>query len=110
MSYVTLRGCCCYIIVLKVHAPSEDKCDDTKDGFHEELECVLYQFLKYHMKILLRYFNAKVERDDILQPTIGNESLHEINNDNGVRVVNFATSRNLLLSTKFPHRNIHNYT
>jgi hypothetical protein len=39
------------------------------------------------------------------------ESLHEDSNDNGVRVVNFATSKNLLVkSTMFPHRNIHKYT
>jgi hypothetical protein len=44
------------------------------------------------MKILLGDFNAKVGREDIYKPTIGNESLHEISNDNGVRVVNFATS------------------
>jgi hypothetical protein len=39
------------------------------------------------------------------------ESLHEISNDNGVRIVNFTTSKNLILkSTMFPHRNIHKYT
>jgi hypothetical protein len=39
-------------------------------------------------------FNVKVGRD-VLKPTIGNESLHEISNGNGVRVVNFATSKSL---------------
>jgi hypothetical protein len=47
------------------------------------------------MKILLGDFRAKVEREDIFKQTIGNESLHEIGNDNGVTVVNFATSENL---------------
>jgi hypothetical protein len=47
------------------------------------------------MKILLGDFNAKVGREDIFKPTNGNESLHEISNDNGVKVVNFATSKNL---------------
>jgi hypothetical protein len=37
--------------------------------------------------------------------------LHEISNDNGVRLVNFATSKNLRVkSTMFPHCNIHKYT
>jgi hypothetical protein len=54
----------------------------------------VYQFPKNHMKILLRDVNAKVVREDIFRPTFGNESLHEISNDNGVRVVNFATSKN----------------
>jgi hypothetical protein len=35
------------------------------------------------MKYLLEDFNAKVGREDIFNPTIGNESLHEISNDNG---------------------------
>jgi hypothetical protein len=63
------------------------------------------------MKILLGDFNAKVSRENIFKLTIGNESLHEISNDNGVRVINFATSENLVVkSTMFPHCNIHKYT
>jgi hypothetical protein len=38
ISYVTLRGRWCDIIVLNVHTPTKDKCDDTKDSFYEELE------------------------------------------------------------------------
>jgi hypothetical protein len=56
------------------------------------------------MKILLGDFSTKVEREDIFKPTIGNESWHEINNDNGFRVVNNSTSKNLVVtSTIFPH-------
>jgi len=63
------------------------------------------------MKILLRNFNAKVGRENIFKPTIGNESLHQDNNDNGVRIVNFVTSKILVFKCKmFPHRNIHKYT
>jgi hypothetical protein len=63
------------------------------------------------MKILLEEFRAKVGREDIFKPTSGNESLHEISNDNEVRVVNFATSKNLIVkSTVFSHCNIHKYT
>jgi exonuclease III len=75
-------------MVLNVHAPTEDKDDVTKDSFYEELEQVFDQFLRYHMKILLGDFNAKVGREDIFKPIIGNESLHEANNDNRVRVAN----------------------
>jgi hypothetical protein len=63
------------------------------------------------MKILLGDFNAKVGRENIFKRTVGNEGLHEISNDNGVRVVNFAPSKNLdVKSTTFPHRSIHKYT
>jgi hypothetical protein len=61
------------------------------------------------LKILLGDFNAKVGIEDTSKSKIWNESLHEISNDNGDRVVNFATSKNLIVkSTKFPHRNIQN--
>jgi exonuclease III len=94
-----------------MHAPAEDKDDDIKDSFYEELEQVFDQFHKYHMKILLGDFNAKVGREDIFKPIIGNESLHEASNDNEVRVVNFATSKNLIVKgTTFPHRDIHKHT
>jgi hypothetical protein len=63
------------------------------------------------MKILFGDFNAKVGTEDIFKPTIEKESSHEISNDNGVRVVNFATSKNLVVkSTTFPNRSIHKYT
>jgi hypothetical protein len=49
------------------------------------------------MKILLGDFNTKVGREAFFKATVGNESIHEISNDNGVRVVNFATSKNLTI-------------
>jgi len=62
------------------------------------------------MKILLD-LTVKVGRENIFKPTVGNESLYQDSNDNGVRKVNFVTSNNLLVkSTMFPHRNIHKYT
>jgi len=142
VSYIVLRGRWFNIIVLNVHAPSEEKSDESKDSFYEELEQVFDHLPKYHMKILLgdfnakvgkekifkpkqvfdhlpKYhikillgdFNAKVGKEKIFKPTIGNESLHQYSNDNGIRIVNFVTSKNLVVkSMMFPHRNIHKYT
>jgi len=42
MSYKVLRSRWCNIIVSNVHAPSEEKCDDSKDIFYEELEQVFF--------------------------------------------------------------------
>jgi exonuclease III len=80
--YIILRGRWCHIFVLNVHAPTEDKTDDVKDNFKEELERVFDKFPKYHLKMLLGNFNAKVGRKDIFKSTIWNESLHKISNDN----------------------------
>ena len=46
-------------------------------------------------------------RENIFKPTVGNESLHQDSNDNGDRLVNFATSKNLIIKSKmFPRRDI----
>jgi hypothetical protein len=70
MSYVIRRGSWCDIIVLNVHASTEDKIDDIKNRFYEELEHVFDKFPKYHMKILLGDFNAKIGRENIFRLTI----------------------------------------
>jgi hypothetical protein len=103
ISYIIVRNRWCNIIVLNVHAPTEDKIGYIKDRFYEELEQVFDKFSEYHMKILLGHFSAKVGREDIFNPTIGNESLHEIIIDNGVTVVNFATSKNFTVKIRCSH-------
>jgi hypothetical protein len=111
MAYITLKGRWCDVIVLNMHAPTEDKDDDINDSFYEELEQIFDQFPTYHMKILLGDFNGKVGEEGIFKPIIGNESIHEASNDNRVRVVNFVTSKNLIVrSTTFPHHYIHKHT
>ena len=55
LSYIVLRGRWRNIVV-NVHAPSEEKSDESKDSFYEELEQVFDHFPKYHMKILLEDF------------------------------------------------------
>jgi hypothetical protein len=51
------------------------------------------------MKILLGDFNAILGREGIFKPTIGNESLNQVNNNDKV-----------VKSKLFTHRNIHKYT
>jgi hypothetical protein len=60
----------CDIIVLNVHAPTEDKCDDTKDSFHEELQRAFHKWLPH--EYFVRRFHCK-RGEGILQPSIGNE-------------------------------------
>ena len=105
-----LRGRWHNIIVVNVHAPSEEKSDESKHSFYEEVEQVFDHFPKCHIKMLLGDFNAKVGRENIFKPKIGQKSHHQDSNYNGVRLVNFATSKNLGKSTMFPHWNIHKYT
>jgi hypothetical protein len=46
---------------------------------------------------MLADLNAEVVWEDIFKPTVGNEILHETSDGNGVRVVNFATTGNLVV-------------
>ena len=98
MSYVVLRGRWCNI-VLNMNAPSEEKSYNSKDSLYEELEQVFDHFPEYRMKIILVDFNAKVGRENIFIPTIGNESLHQDSNDNGVRIVIIETVKNLVVNS-----------
>jgi hypothetical protein len=50
-----------------VHAQCEDKWNDVKDSFYEELGRVFDQFPRYDMKIVLGDFNAKVGRENIFK-------------------------------------------
>jgi hypothetical protein len=102
MPYIILRGHWCNIIVLNVHAPCEDKSDDVKDSFCEELGHAFDQFPRYDMKIFLVGFNAKIDRENIFKPTI--------NNDNGVRAVPWLRLLVACLSARrpgFAPRSIH---
>jgi hypothetical protein len=90
-SYLVLRGRWCNTIVLNVHTPSEEKSDDSKDSFDEEVEQVFfYRFPKYRMELLLADFNTKLEREKIFSNgQLGIKRLQQQSNDNGVKIVNF---------------------
>jgi hypothetical protein len=63
--------------------------NDPKDSFYEEME----QVFVYFPRTMLVDFKAKLGKGDIFKPTIWNENLHQDSNDNGARIVNFATSK-----------------
>jgi hypothetical protein len=108
MSYIILRGRWCDIIVLNAHAPCEDEGDDVRDSFYEELGYVFGQLPMCDTKMLLDDLNAELDTEDVLKTTVGNNSSHGNSNDSGVRVVKFATSKNLVVkSAMFLHPNIH---
>lgn len=51
--YIYIRGRWCVTVVRNVQAMNEYRNDDKKDSLYEELERVLDQLPKCHMKVLL---------------------------------------------------------
>jgi hypothetical protein len=80
MSYVILRGRWCDIIILNVHVPKEDKIDDIKDRFYEELEHVFDKVPHENFVRRFRVVNFATSKNLTVK------------------------------STMFPHRNIHKFT
>lgn len=82
---------------MNAHAPTYDKCDNLKDSFYEELECVFTQFLLDFIIILLRDFSPKVGREHIFKPTAMSDSLQKTNKCNRDLSSMFATSVNIFV-------------
>ena len=96
------------ISIICAHAPTEDANEEVKDVFYEQLDKAFSTIPAYDMKLVLGDFNSKVGKEDFYKGTIGMHSLHNITNDNGLRLITFAASRSSVIrSTCFPHRRIH---
>jgi hypothetical protein len=61
-------------------------------NFTRDWSVYLNNSQSYCKKILLGNFSAE-EGTEVIKPTVENESLHEISNDNRVIAVNFATTK-----------------
>ena len=106
-----IRGKFFNYTLINVYAPTEEKDNDEKELFYDKLLEVYDGAPKRDIKIVLGDFNAKIGREVYYRPTIGKYSLHETSNDNGTRLIDFAASRNMVLSsTYFEHKNIHKAT
>jgi hypothetical protein len=81
---------------------------ECKDQFYEQLEWVYAACPNQHVKLVMGDANAKVGRETVHQPTKGKHSLHESTNKNDLRLVDFATGRQIAIkSTYFMHKRIH---
>jgi len=66
---------------------------------------------KYDIKIMMGDFNAQVGKELGLAPNIGKYSLHEETNNNGWRMIDFAITKSMAISsTLFQQKIIHKET
>lgn len=99
------------IALICTYAPTEAADEDIKDTFYEDLIQVYDKLPGNAIKIVLGDFNAKCGREIQFSHTLGKESLHDISNWNGLRLISFATGKYMMISsTMFPHKKIYKGT
>ena len=85
--------------------------EEIKGEFYNLSQQNINQLHRSDIKIILGDFNAKVGKESIYKPTIGNERLHNETNNNRIKMVQFAICKGLnVRSAMLPHKDIHKET
>lgn len=106
-----LKGKYRKISIINVHAPTNEKKDEIKDQFYEEIGKVVNALPRYDVKIVLGDFNAKIGREEVYKSITGGYSLHGKTNENGEKLIQYATeSRMKIMSTSFERKSIYKGT
>jgi endonuclease/exonuclease/phosphatase family metal-dependent hydrolase len=99
------------IAFFNAHEPSEEKNYEEKETFYSLLESTLEGIPRHYILILLGDFNAKIGKEECFKTTTESNSLHQISNNNGCRLIELATGKGLKIkSTSFPHKEIYKGT
>jgi len=90
------------------HEPAEISDDEEKDGVFDVLQTAYDTSPINDTKIVLGNFNARVGKEPVNFPTIGNYSLHSLTNYNGSQLIQMKVSQNMITGSAFhPHKDIH---
>ncbi|XP_014473798.1 PREDICTED: craniofacial development protein 2-like [Dinoponera quadriceps] len=99
------------ITMINIYAPTEDKKPNIKDEFYNKLETMLDDVPSNDVKIVLGDYNAQIGKEKEFRKIVRRNSLHDVSNDNGKRMIDFAESGNLIVSsTQFARKDIHKQT
>lgn len=97
--------------LLSIYAPTEPSSDASKDEFYDELQHTLNSIPKTDLIILAGDFNAHVGDDRSGWESTMGKFGHGQMNDNGLRLLSFAASNDLLVgNTHFQHPKKHQLT
>jgi len=67
------------LLQFQFHAPTEEKDEETKEGFYAELQQIQEKVPKHDLVIILSDYNAKTGRERAYQKVIRKHTLHEKN-------------------------------
>ncbi|KAL4103878.1 hypothetical protein QTP88_019213 [Uroleucon formosanum] len=97
MSVLTIEAQWFDISFVNVHAPTEDKSQDEKEAFYEQLESALNLIPSNRIQIVLGDLNAKLGKEEMFRQVTGGHSLHDETNDNGTKLIDFAIGNGLVI-------------
>lgn len=79
--------------------------DNMKDILYEDLERTYEMLLESTIQIVLGDLNAKYGEEMHFFPIKESECIHNVSNDNGLRIILFAASKDIVISiTTFSHK------
>ena len=106
-----LKGKFPNITLINVHAPTEEKMEEKKDKFCDDLQKTYDRTTKHDIVMILGGLNVKIGKEKAYESVKGKNTLHDVWNQNGKMVCNFAIENNLtVMSTQFEHKTIHKGT
>ncbi|XP_008178164.1 uncharacterized protein LOC100570975 [Acyrthosiphon pisum] len=94
ISTLTLRTRDFQIVLINVHAPTEEIDDEEKEEFYSTLKDVTHTVVG-NVKIVQGDFNAKIGKEALYRAVIGTHRLHETSNDKGMKLIHFAEGKGL---------------
>jgi len=106
-----LKGKFYNITLINVHAPTEQKMEEEKDKFYDDLQKVYDRVPKHDIIMILGDLHAKISKEKAYETVTGKYTLHDVPNQNGEMVCNFAIENNMtVMSTQFQHKTTHKVT
>ncbi|XP_035903126.1 uncharacterized protein LOC118507930 [Anopheles stephensi] len=96
-----IRGRFFNLSIINVHSPHLGSTDDEKELFFTQLEREYDRCPQNDIKIVIGDLNAQVGREEAFKPTIGRFSVHQLTNDNGLRLINSASSKHMSIRSTF---------
>jgi len=106
-----LKGKFHNITLINVHALTEEKMEEEKDKFYDDLQKTYDRASKHDIVMVLGDLNAKIGKEKAYESVTEKNTLHDISNQNGEMVCNFAIENNMtVMNTQFQHKTIHKGT
>ena len=83
---------------MNVHAAADEKDDVDKDWFYQISERTYDAIPNNDVKMVMGNLNAKLLWEFIYKVVVGKHSLHLETNNNGQKVIDFAISKNIIIT------------